>query len=269
MLACDRARATFDHDAGNGPRDDTRLVVDTTLDPLGSPAPARATATASQASHGHVADVHDAIAVEQRGLAPPDPVAPHPVTAASGAATPMLQRFHPSTAKIFEPHGPRQCTGGVMKMPSMAPTGRNAPCPCSSGKKYKKCCLPTDLQREAAQRPAPPAPVSAARAPAFFLEDDGLDELSNSVLDLVHTGRFDEALAACTRLLEEFPDVVDGFERSGMVHAKMGNHTLAADFYRKALDFVTHPSRRGDYEDVDFYREQVENEERLAGLRRT
>lgn len=60
---------------------------------------------------------------------------------------------------------------------------------------------------------------------------------------------------------------VDGFERSGMVHAKMGNHALAADFYRKALDFVTHPSRRDDYEDADFYREQVEKEERLAGLR--
>jgi hypothetical protein len=68
-------------------------------------------------------------------------------------------------------------------------------------------------------------------------------------------------------LLEEFPDVVDGFERSGMVYAKMGNHTLAADFHRKALDFVTHPSRRDDYDDIDFYREQVEKEERLAGLR--
>ena len=32
---------------------------------------------------------------------------------------------------------------------------------------------------------------------------------------------------------------------------------------------ITFPSRRGDYEDADFYREQVENEERLAGLRRT
>jgi tetratricopeptide (TPR) repeat protein len=150
----------------------------------------------------------------------------------------------------------------------MTTIGRNAPCPCGSGKKHKKCCLPADLQRQAAP-PAPPAPVSLVRAPAVFLEDDGLDDLSNSVLDLVRTGRFDEALAACTRLLEEFPDVVDGFERSGMVHAKMGNHTLAADFYRKALDFVTHPSRRDDYEDVDFYREQVANEERLAGLRRT
>ena len=52
-----------------------------------------------------------------------------------------------------------------------------------------------------------------------------------------------------------------------MVHAKMGNHALAAYFYRKALDFVTHPSRRDDYDDVDFYREQLEKEERLAELR--
>jgi len=156
----------------------------------------------------------------------------------------------------------------------MAMTGRNRPCPCGSGKKYKLCCLPADEQRQAAQRPATPplrfmipARRPAAPQPVYVLEDDGLDELSNSVLDLVRTGRFDEALAACNRLLEEFPDVVDGFERSGMVHAKMGNHTLAADFYRKALDFVTHPSRCDDYDDADFYREQVEKEERLAGLR--
>jgi hypothetical protein len=103
--------------------------------------------------------------------------------------------------------------------------------------------------------------------PRFVLDDDGLDDLSNSVLDLVHAGRFDEALAACDRLLAEFPDVVDGFERSAMVHTRMGNHALAADFYRKALDFVTHPSRRADYDGADYYREQIEKEERLAAPR--
>jgi len=157
--------------------------------------------------------------------------------------------------------------GGCDEDAAMTPPGRNAPCPCGSGKKYKKCCLPADLQRQAVQSPAPPAPLPVKRTPVVFLEDDDLDELSNSVLDLVRTRRFDEAFAACNQLLQEFPDVVDGFERSGMVHAKMGNHALAADFYRKALDFVTHPSRRDDYDDIDFYREQVEKEERLAGLR--
>ena len=156
----------------------------------------------------------------------------------------------------------------------MATIGRNRPCPCGSGKKYKLCCLPAEEQRQAAPRVAALVPKSVTRpsrhappTPVYVLEDDGLDDLSNSVLDLVRAGRFDQALAACTQLLEEFPDVVDGFERSGMVHAKMGNHALAADFYRKALDFVTHPSRRDEYEDVDFYRQQVETEERLAGLR--
>lgn len=152
--------------------------------------------------------------------------------------------------------------------------GRNRPCPCGSGKKYKLCCLPPELPRQPAPRPlgrppqraaAPPRP--AVPPPYFVLDDDGLDALSNSVLGLVHAGRFDEALAACNRLLAEFPDVVDGFERSGMVHAKMGHHALAADFYRQALDFVTHPSRRADYDGADYYRAQIEKEERLAGPR--
>jgi len=31
--------------------------------------------------------------------------------------------------------------------------GRNAPCPCGSGKKYKKCCLPRDQAQRAAEAP--------------------------------------------------------------------------------------------------------------------
>ena len=87
------------------------------------------------------------------------------------------------------------------------------------------------------------------------------------VVDLAAAGRFDDALAACKRQLDEFPNVVDRLERSGMVHAKMGDHVLAADFYRQALAFVTHPSRRDDYEGVDYYRQQLDEEERLASLR--
>lgn len=144
----------------------------------------------------------------------------------------------------------------------MATVGRNEPCPCKSGKKYKKCCLEKD-EREAALRRAPPP----SAAPQWILEDDGLDDLSNSVLDLIEERRFDEALAACRRLQEEFPDVVDGLERTAMVHAAMGDHAVAADYYRKTLDYVTHPSRRDDYQGADDYRELIEKEERLAGRR--
>jgi hypothetical protein len=35
----------------------------------------------------------------------------------------------------------------------MSPAGRNDPCPCGSGRKYKKCCLPREEAHAAARRP--------------------------------------------------------------------------------------------------------------------
>lgn len=162
-------------------------------------------------------------------------------------------------------------------MQFVATIGRNDPCPCQSGKKYKKCCLPVQEARAAEQRRANDqrnaverpdvAAVARALAPMLaFDDDDELDELSNSAVNLANDGRLDEALAVCARLLAEFPDVVDGLERSAMVHAKMGHHALAADFYRQASDFVNDPSRRDDYEEHDYYREQAEKQQRLADL---
>lgn len=139
--------------------------------------------------------------------------------------------------------------------------GRNHPCPCGSGTKYKKCCL-LQHERDAAARPVPALPKPATAA--WVLQDDGLDDLSNSVLVLIKARRFEEALSACHRLLEQFPDVVDGLERSAMVHAAMGDHAAAADLYRKALAFVTHPSRCHEYEDADFFKAQLDQQEKLA-----
>jgi tetratricopeptide (TPR) repeat protein len=140
--------------------------------------------------------------------------------------------------------------------------------------KYKKCCLPLHEAYAAEQRKAAdlrnaaetPAFTDVMRAlePLFASDDDGLAELSNSAVDLAHDGEFEQALAVCARLLSDFPEVVDGLERSAMVHAKMGHHALAADYYRQALDFVNHPSRREDYEDRDYYRIQAEKQQRLA-----
>lgn len=142
----------------------------------------------------------------------------------------------------------------------MSVVPRNAPCACKSGKKYKKCCLPVH-EREAAARRASAIPAATS---SYLLEEDGLDDLSNSVLDLIKERRFDEALSACRRLLDEFPEVVDGLERSAMVYAAMGHHAKAAAFYRQSLDYVTHPSRRDDYEGADYYREQIALHEQLA-----
>jgi tetratricopeptide (TPR) repeat protein len=93
-----------------------------------------------------------------------------------------------------------------------------------------------------------------------------LDQLSNSVPDLVKEQRFEDALAVCKRLLLEFPEVHDGFEQSAVVHAAMGNHDRAAHFFRKAHAFAADPQRRADYDEDRIHQWWLaaDDQERLA-----
>jgi tetratricopeptide (TPR) repeat protein len=140
----------------------------------------------------------------------------------------------------------------------MATPGRNDPCPCGSGKKYKKCCLPKQEAEEGkviAKEQAAREERNAARrleerqAKAAFLEqflaanevDEELEELtaaSNAAVDLVKAGKLEEAEAAARDLLERFPHVHDGWDRLGMVHEARGENKEAADCYRKALEII-------------------------------
>jgi tetratricopeptide (TPR) repeat protein len=161
-----------------------------------------------------------------------------------------------------------------MAKPAPKP-GRNDPCHCGSGNKYKKCCLAKDQAAErerlvqaqarrdqprpdAAQRdesPAasrPPVRTLAAQIAATLLAraeeedayEDALDAASNAVVDLVRAAKLDEAEAAARDLLLRFPDVHDGWDRLGMVHEARGNSQQAADCYRKVIDFIRdHPDR--------------------------
>jgi tetratricopeptide (TPR) repeat protein len=127
----------------------------------------------------------------------------------------------------------------------VAKTGRNDPCPCGSGQKYKRCCLPRDDAADAARaaelaraQETESAVRSAALRAASEADDDGLDEASNGVLDLIRVGRLDEAEQAARQLLEKYPDVHDGHERLAMVYAARGDRPQAAAYYRQAADFV-------------------------------
>ena len=130
----------------------------------------------------------------------------------------------------------------------MAKTGRNDPCPCGSGKKYKQCCLARDEAAATATRAAQAAAVPARRpGPLRSLQiiDHGTDELtetSNAVVDLVRAGKLDEAEKAAHDLLARFPDVHDGYDRLGMVCEARGDHRQAAEHYRRAIAVIRdHP----------------------------
>jgi len=123
----------------------------------------------------------------------------------------------------------------------MTKVGRNQPCPCGSGKKYKQCCLDAD---EAARIAALPKPTLQAAGRATFHsydQIDRLDHLSNGSLDLMNTGRLDEAERMCQQLLVEFPDVFDGHMRLGHLHRCRGDNRKAAEHLRIAAAMARSP----------------------------
>jgi hypothetical protein len=137
-----------------------------------------------------------------------------------------------------------------MEVAEMAKIGRNDPCPCGSGKKYKQCCLAKDAAAARAAAPPPVPPHRAALANLAALadlalgddEDDELTTASNAVIDLVKAGQLDEAERAAHDLLKHFPQVHDGYDRLGMVYEARGDNRRAAECYRKVIAFVRdHP----------------------------
>ena len=144
----------------------------------------------------------------------------------------------------------------------MPRTGRNDPCPCGSGKKYKHCCLDKDRAAELAPAVRQRVALQAQQANHLALRQDyqeellesqaalkeaqALDAASNAVVDLVHAGRLDEAEQAARELLARYPEVHDGHDRLGMVHEARGQFREAADCYREVIEFT-----RADPENYD------------------
>jgi tetratricopeptide (TPR) repeat protein len=150
----------------------------------------------------------------------------------------------------------------------MAKPGRNDPCPCGSGNKYKKCCLAKEeavardrfveararrderaetrsAETAAAHRlhlRAVTAAIAARLSGTEAADEDKLTIASNAAADLVRAGKLDEAEQAARDLLLRFPEVHDGYDRLGMVYEARGENQKAADCYRKVIAFVReHP----------------------------
>ena len=126
-------------------------------------------------------------------------------------------------------------------------TGRNDPCPCGSGKKYKHCCLEKDQEAEHekfARAASAVAEAAAAEKEAMqdrikALEDaHELATASNAVIELIGAGKLDEAEQAARKLLVCFPEVHDGYDRLGMVYEARGDNKQAAAYYRQVIEFA-------------------------------
>ena len=136
----------------------------------------------------------------------------------------------------------------------MAKIGRNAQCPCGSGKKHKKCCLPLQ-ERSSSQKN-----ISYSEA-----DIDDLDMLSNSVADLIHEDKLDAADKVCHELLSRYPGQIDGIDRSAEVYEARGDKKKAAEYFRKAAFFAQN-NPGFDQEGIDWYlskAKQLESENNM------
>jgi len=114
--------------------------------------------------------------------------------------------------------------------------GRNDPCYCGSGKKYKQCCA----VREQNARSAPIAPAHLAQ---------NYQALQNA-LGHHQAGRFGEAEAIYRQVATRAPDNFDALHLLGVLLHQTGRHTEAVEWISRALalqpDFAEAHSNLGE-----------------------
>lgn len=146
-------------------------------------------------------------------------------------------------------------------MPNNAP-GRNDPCSCGSGKKYKKCCQSHDQARgpmvvepHVHAHDADPeySGVGVLRVPDGLTpvqRQEYIERLrgwADTARDALDAGRLDEADSVAERLIAEYPDQIDGYEVRAMVRVHQKRWPEAAAGFEQALDVVLrHPD---DYDE--------------------
>jgi len=131
---------------------------------------------------------------------------------------------------------------------------RNEPCPCGSGRKYKKCCLAQDEtaaveQRERARRAAAAEPDDCLHDNDMS-DDDGfvayveaLEKLTNRANDRIRSKQWAEAEDCCSRLIEQFPEEIDGNHRFYEYYKARGDFREARKHAQATLAMVE--SREG------------------------
>ena len=143
-------------------------------------------------------------------------------------------------------------------MNSKAKADRNDPCPCGSGKKYKKCCLlKGDASINFKPKVSTPTEYEILNSEVigqFNVDNDfakvnndsyandcaqvNIDNYSNRTVDLIMLGLFDCAEKLCERILILFPEEIDGLKRLGEVYEGKGDLLKAKLYYEKALAFA-------------------------------
>lgn len=122
-----------------------------------------------------------------------------------------------------------------------ASVGRNDPCRCGSGKKYKKCCLGKD---EAAHPRVqePVGPSEGDNATRWFSEMEAelghLDDVMHEAEHAVEDGHFEQAEELYLHIRKHSPLTIHSYYILAKLRAAQGRWGEAAAAYEEALKVI-------------------------------
>lgn len=132
----------------------------------------------------------------------------------------------------------------------MANIGRNDPCACGSGKKYKRCCYLAPVATLSGRAAVASGAVSTVdddhKHHCDFCScdnvDDEIDDLADRALDLLLEGHHHDAEVLCHQLMRDFPHEVEGIDLLAMVCEARGERQRALELLREAIAIAdSHP----------------------------
>jgi tetratricopeptide (TPR) repeat protein len=141
----------------------------------------------------------------------------------------------------------------------MAKIGRNEPCPCGSGKKYKQCCLAKDEVARSAPSVAAQADDHLPHHHPRFCKNcnANIDAAARGVLALIDAGKLDAAEQAAQAMMRRWPDIHDGYDCFGMVCEARGNNREAADYYRKVIAMAREEPSFYEHDFAEYYEKLI------------
>ena len=106
----------------------------------------------------------------------------------------------------------------------MKKIGRNEPCPCGSGKKYKQCCMQSDET------------LSSSKRSDTASEKLRVHHIFQLALEHYQAGRLPQAAELCQQILQVEPNHPDALHLLGVISHQRGNSEAAVDLIRKAIN---------------------------------
>jgi len=127
--------------------------------------------------------------------------------------------------------------GGYTVRRPIAKIGRNEPCPCGSGRKYKKCCLEKDRERMRDASPYEGITMSQLRASPDQIDDDAfIQQMSAAELNELDAGRMNnQQLLAAYRRAQFLHLYSKALDMLAELQKRPGQESIAAEWLEDLL----------------------------------